>query len=84
MPKEKKDRKASSPAVGGMRDAVRTIVAFGVAAGLAFAASKMGLVEGQIDLAGIGEGITVVIVSAIMAFMGKAFRNNGQAVGKVL
>ena len=78
------ERTASSPAAGGARDAVRTFIAFGVAALLALAAKKLGIVEGSVDLVGIGEGITVIIMSAVLAFAGKAFRNKGQVIGKVL
>lgn len=78
------ERAASSPIKGGMRDAIRTFIAFAVAALLALAAKKLGIVEGDIDLVGVGEGLTVIIFSAIMAFAGKAFRNKGQAIGKVL
>jgi hypothetical protein len=82
MPNE--TRAASSPIKGGLRDALRTLVAFAVAALLALAAKKLGIIEGSVDLVGIGEGITVVVMSAIMAFAGKAFRNNGVTVGKVI
>jgi hypothetical protein len=78
------ERAASSPIKGGMRDAVRTFVAFAVASLLALAAKKLGIIEGSVDLVGIGEGITVIIMSAIMAFAGKAFRNKGKAIGQVL
>lgn len=74
------NRSASSPVKGSLRDAVRTFVAFIVA----FAFTWLGGKIPGVELAGLQEGIVVIVTSAILAFMGKAFRNNGVAVGKVL
>ena len=73
-------RVASSPAKGGMRDMVRTFVAFFVAFGFTWIGGK---VPG-IELAGMQEAVIVILVSAIMAFAGKAFRSNGMAIGRVM
>jgi hypothetical protein len=78
MPNE--TREASSPITGGMRDAVRTFVAFVVA----FLFAKLIGETTAIDLAGAQEAVVVIITSAILAFAGKAFRNNGVTVGKVI
>jgi hypothetical protein len=59
---------------------VRTFVGFGVA----FAFVKIGGAVPGIDLAGAQEAVIVIIVSAIMAFCGKAFRSSGMAIGKVM
>ena len=59
-------------------------MAFGVAALFAFIASKMGDSAEGVDLVSMQEGLTVIIVSALLAFMGKAFRNKDKAVGKIL
>jgi hypothetical protein len=37
-----------------------------------------------IDLAGMQEAVIVMIVSAIMAFAGKAFRSADMGVGKIM
>jgi hypothetical protein len=37
-----------------------------------------------VDLAGAQEAVVVIITSAVLAFAGKAFRNKGSAVGKVI
>ena len=63
-----------------MRDAVRTFVAFVVAFGIAWLGGKIP----GVDLAGMQEALIVIGTSAILAFAGKAFRNNGKAVGSVL
>ena len=78
MPKEKRD--ASSPSKGALRDAVRTFVAFIVAFGIAWLGGKIP----GVDLAGMQEALIVIGTSAILAFAGKAFRNNDVVVGKVL
>ena len=77
MPRE--DRVASSPVKGGMRDAVRTFVAFIVA----FVFTKFVGETTAIDLAGAQEAVVVIITSAILAFMGKAFRDNNSLIGKI-
>ena len=77
---EEAPRPASSPIKGSMRDVVRTFVAFVVAFGFTWLGGKLPGVE----LAGIQEGIIVIITSGILAFAGKAFRNSGLAVGKIL
>lgn len=77
-------RTASTPAAGGLRDALRTFVAFGVAALFAFIGSKLGDSAEGVDLVSMQEGLTVIIVSAVLAFLGKAFRNSNKAVGKIL
>ena len=74
------ERPASTPTKGALRDAVRTFVAFGVA----FIFVKIGGAIPGIDLAGSQEAVIVIITSAIMAFAGKAFRNKGLSVGKVI
>ncbi len=75
-----KKRTASSPTAGGLRDLVRTFVGFGVA----FIFVKIGGAVPGVDLAGMQEAVIVIIVSAIMAFAGKAFRGAGMSVGKVM
>ena len=75
-----KERKASSPAAGGVRDVVRTVVAFAVA----FLFMKLGGAIPGVDLAGMQEAIVVILVSGIMAFMGKSFRSAGKSVGKIM
>ena len=76
MPKpeevEEVPRSASSPIKGSMREVVRTFVAFVVAFAFTWLGGKLPAVE----LAGVQEGI--------LAFAGKAFRNSGLAVGKIL
>jgi len=37
-----------------------------------------------LELAGEQEAVVVIITSAVLAFMGKAFRNSGSVVGKVI
>ena len=73
-------RKASSPLTGGMRDIIRTFVAFVVAFGF----TKLGGGIPGVDQAGLVEAIVVIVMSAILAFTGKAFRNSDKAVGKVI
>jgi len=74
------DRVASSPVKGGLRDIVRTFVGFFVA----FIFVKIGGAIPGVDLAGAQEAVIVILVSAIMAFAGKAFRGAGMSVGKVM
>ena len=76
----KATRKASSPTAGGVRDAVRTMVGFGVA----FLLVKIFGEETATGMTGMTEGIIVVITSAIFAFMGKSLRNAGSSAGKVI
>lgn len=73
-------RPASSPTTGALRDVVRTFVAFVVA----FAFVKLGGAIPGVDLAGVQEGVIVIITSAILAFVGKAMRNNDKAIGRVI
>jgi uncharacterized membrane protein YccC len=73
-------RPASSPIKGSMRDALRTFIAFAVA----FAFTKILGETGAVDLAGAQEALVVIITSGILAFAGKAFRNKGLAIGKVI
>jgi hypothetical protein len=81
MPEEElPGRPASSPTAGGLRDIVRTFVAFGVA----FTFVKIGGAVPGVDMAGMQEAVIVIIVSAVMAFAGKAFRGAGIGVGKVM
>jgi hypothetical protein len=74
------DRKASSPTTGAFRDSIRTFVAFVVA----FVFTKLVGETTAIDLAGAQEAVVVIVTSALLAFIGKAFRNKGKALGKVL
>lgn len=76
----KATRKASSPAMGGMRDAIRTMVGFGVA----FLLIKIFGEETATSMTGMTESIIVVITSAIFAFMGKSLRNADNSAGKVI
>jgi hypothetical protein len=80
MPGKGNERKASSPIAGSLRDALRTFVAFGVA----FVFVKIGGDIPGVDMAGAQEALVVIITSAILAFAGKAFRNNDVTIGKVL
>jgi hypothetical protein len=83
MPKDKDaliGRAASSPVKGGARDAIRTFVAFAVA----FAFTKLGGDIPGVDMAGVQEALVVIIMSGILAFMGKAMRNNGESKAAVL
>lgn len=73
-------RVASTPIKGGMRDMIRTFVAFGVA----FLFTWIGGKIPGVDLAGMQEAVIVIIVSGVMAFAGKAFRSAGISVGKVM
>jgi hypothetical protein len=73
-------RPASTPTTGMLRDAIRTFVAFLVA----FLFTWLGGKIPGIDLVGMQEGVIVIITSAILAFMGKAFRNNDVTVGRVI
>jgi hypothetical protein len=73
-------RPASSPIKGSMRDMVRTFVAFFVA----FLFVKLGGALPGVELAGVQEAVIVILTSALMAFIGKAFRNSGMAIGKIL
>ncbi len=75
MPSE--ERVASSPIKGSMRDAIRTFVAFVVAFGFTWLGGKIPGVE----LAGMQEGIIVILTSAILAFVGKAFRSSDGSDG---
>jgi len=82
MPEEK--RPASPPITGSLRDALRTFVAFFVAFGFAKLTNVLGDSAQSVDLTGAQEAVVVIIVSAILAFAGKAFRNKGVSVGKVI
>ena len=73
-------RVASSPVKGGMRDMVRTFVAFFVAFGFTWLGGQLPGVE----LAGMQEAVIVIVVSGIMAFAGKAFRSSDMAIGKFM
>lgn len=75
-----KKRAASAPATGAFRDAIRTFVAFIVA----FAFTKLLGETTAVDLAGAQEAVVVIITSAVLAFAGKAMRNSGMAIGKVV
>lgn len=79
MPEET-ERKASSPPVGAMRDAVRTLIGFIIAFGLV----KLFGEDKAAELAGVSEGLVVIITSAILAFVGKAMRNDGMSAGKII
>ena len=81
MPEDDKvERTASSPIKGSLRDAIRTFVAFLVAFGFTWLGGKIP----GVDLAGMQEGLIVILTSAILAFAGKAFRNKGVSVGEIL
>ena len=83
MPKPKEElpgRAASSPIKGSLRDMVRTFVAFVVA----FVFVKLGGAMPGVELAGMQEAVIVIATSALMAFLGKAFRNNDMMIGKIL
>jgi len=73
-------RPASAPTTGALRDAVRTFVAFIVA----FLFAKITAAGLEVDLTGVQEGVVVIITSAILAFVGKAMRNKGMTLGKVV
>lgn len=73
-------RPASTPTKGGLRDIVRTFVAFVVA----FAFTKLGGAIPGVDLAGMQEAVIVIVTSAILAFVGKAMRNSGMSLGKII
>ena len=75
-----KERVASSPLKGGMRDAIRTMIAFIVAFGFAklLGATTAG------EMAGPQEALVVIITSAVLAFIGKSMRNHGKSPGMVL
>ena len=79
MPEETA-RTASSPLMGSLRDSVRTFVAFIVAFGFV----KLGGAIPGVDLAGVEEAVVVIGTSAILAFIGKAMRNAGATLGKVV
>lgn len=81
MPEEEMPgRPASGPFAGSARDALRTFVAFVVA----FAFTKLGGAIPGVELAGVQEAVVVILMSAIMAFAGKAFRNSDMAIGKIM
>lgn len=73
-------RTASSPLMGGIRDAVRTFVAFVVA----FAFVKLGALVPGVDLASAQEAIVVIITSGLLAMIGKLMRNKGMSFGKIV
>jgi hypothetical protein len=73
-------RTASTPVMGGMRDMIRTFVAFFVA----FLFVKLGGMVPGVDLAGMQEAVIVIATSGLMAFLGKAMRNNDMAIGKIM
>jgi hypothetical protein len=74
------ERTASTPLAGGLRDMVRTFVAFVVAFGFV----KLGTLVPGIDLASAEEAIVVIITSGILAAVGKVMRNAGMSFGKVV
>jgi hypothetical protein len=63
-----------------MRDAIRTFIAFLVA--LLF--TKIFGEVTAVELAGAQEAIVVIVTSALLAFIGKAMRNAGMTLGKVV
>jgi hypothetical protein len=78
MPEE--TRTASTPIVGGLRDAARTFVAFVVA----FAFVKLGALVPGVDLASTEEAVVVIITSGLLAMIGKLMRNKGMSFGKIV
>jgi hypothetical protein len=78
MPGE--ERTASSPLAGGLRDAVRTFVAFVVA----FLFVKLGALVPGVDLASAQEAIVVIVTSGILAMIGKVMRDKGMPFGKIV
>lgn len=73
-------REASTPVMGGMRDMVRTFVAFVVA----FLFVKLGALVPGVDLASAEEAVVVIVTSGVLAFIGKVMRNKGLTLGKVV
>lgn len=73
-------RTASSPLIGGVRDAVRTFVAFVVAFGFV----KLGALVPGVDLASAQEAIVVIVTSGILAMVGKVMRNKGLSFGRIV
>ena len=73
-------RVASPPSAGALRDAVRTSLAIGLTLLVArfFGEETAGKLSGAIEAG------AVVIISAVLAFAGKVFRNNDQAAGTVV
>jgi len=77
---DEEPREASPPKVGAARDAVRTLVALGIAGLL------VGTV-GEEEAAKLSDAIAPAIVigiSALFAFLGKKLRNSGSKLGKVV
>lgn len=73
-------RPASTPNVGAVRDAVRTTLAFGIA----WALTKIVGAEMATQMSGAVEGVVVVAVSALFAWLGKVFRNKDSVAGQVI
>lgn len=78
MPED--ERKASPPSAGAARDAVRTLIGFG----LFMLVAKVAGDENAAQMGGAVEAIVVVITSAVFAFVGKKLRNGGNKAGEVV
>ncbi len=73
-------RKASPPSIGAARDAVRTLIGFGV---FMLVAKVVGD-ETAVSLSEPVQAMVVMVTSALFAFVGKKLRNSGSVAGEVV